>query len=117
MNHHVVSYGWGCPKCHWTEMLSVEKEGKENTEIPTPRIEGYTGEFRVRLAMFVQKCEDNGFPVEARESIGKWASQLKNVRAEERRIRKLVGLFDHKPQTDIDNRFSALLQRTNSKHS
>lgn len=108
LNHHVTSFAWACPRCHWTEMLSVEEK---DAPIPTPRIEGYTGEFRVRLAMFVQQAEDNDFPLEAQESIGKWAEQIKNVRAQERRIRKMVGLVDHKPTTDIDTRFSALLAR------
>ena len=110
LNHYVTSYAWACPNCHWTEMLSVDKASGE-TAIPKPRIEGYTGEFRVRLAMFVQKAEENDFPPEAKEAIGKWAEQLKNVCSEERRIRKLVGLSDHKPQTDIDKRFAKLQSR------
>ena len=109
LNHHVTSFAWACPNCHWTEMLSVEEK---DAPVPTPRIEGYTGEFRVRLAMFVQQAEDNDFPPEAREAIGKWVGQLKNVRSAERRIRKLVGLGDHKPMTDVDNRFEALVART-----
>jgi hypothetical protein len=115
LNHYVTSYGWACPKCHWTELLSVEKGNKEEIDVPMPRIEGYTGEFRVRLAMFVQKAEENDFPSEAQEAIGKWTEQLKGVRAEERRIRKLVGLADHKPQTEIDKRFSVLLKRIDPK--
>jgi len=90
-------------------MLSIEEK---DMPIPTPRIEGYTGEFRVRLAMFVQQAEENGFPSQAQEAIGKWAGQLKDVRSAERRIRKMVGLGDHKPMTDIDHRFEALLARS-----
>ena len=108
LNHHVTSFAWACPKCHWTEMLSIEEK---DSPIPTPRIEGYTGEFRVRFAMFVQQAEDNDFPPEAQENIGKWAEQIKNVRAQERRIRKLVGLVGHNPTTDIDKRFEVLLSR------
>ena len=111
MNYTVTSYAWACPKCHWTEMLSSE-DPKAPT--PKPRIEGYTGEFRVRIAVFVQMCEKNDFPPEAREEIQKWAKQLKSIRAEERRIRKLVGLHNHKPQTDIDKRFELLLSRSNT---
>ena len=66
---------------------------------------------RVRLAMFVQQAEDNDFPPEAREAIEKWVGQLKNVRSQERRIRKMVGLGDHKPTTDVDRRFENLLAR------
>ena len=110
MNVHVMSYGWACPRCHWTELLSIENP-KEEDPIPTPRGEGISGEFRVRLAMFVQQAEDNGFPTEARAAIDKWAGLCKNIYAQERRIRKMVGLVDHKPQTDIDIRFQALLAK------
>ena len=102
MSHHLVG-------------LSKLSDGnvfrREDVLTPHQGIEGYTGEFRVRLAMFVQQAEDNDFPPEAREAIGKWAGQLKNVRSAERRIRKMVGLGDHKPMTDIDHRFEALLAR------
>ena len=108
LNHHVTSFAWACPKCHWTELLSVEEK---DAAVPIPRIEGYTGEFRVRLAMFVQQAEDNEYPQAAREAIGKWTGQLKNIRSAERRIRKMVGLREHKPMTDIDRRFESLLAR------
>ena len=108
MNYSVTAYAWACPKCHWTEMLSCEDP---NAPKPTPRTEGYTGEFRIKIAMFVQNCEKHNFPPEAREEIHKWAKQLKSIRAEERRIRKMVGLDNHKPQTDIDLRFQQLLSK------
>ena len=107
MNMEVMSYGWACPRCHWTELLSVENPADDR--IPEPRVEGMSGEFRVRLAMFVQQAEDNGFPEDARQAIGKWAGLCKNVYAQERRVRKMVGIPDHKPQTDIDIRFQKLL--------
>ena len=105
MNHHVITHAWACPTCHWTELLSCE-DPKE--PVPKPRIQGYTGEFRVRLAMFVQKCEENNFPTQAQEAIIKWSEQRKTVIAQERRIRKMVGIVGHKPKTDIDLRFEKL---------
>ena len=104
----IVSHAWACPTCHWTELLSTEGADQPN---PSPRAIGYTGEFRVHLAMFVQNAEENHFPPDAQAAIPAWVKQVRNIRTQERRIRRMVGLESHKPTTDIDERFDKLAKK------
>ena len=82
---------------------------------PAPREEGYGGTFRKELSDFVEQCDIDPIPTEAIQEIPKWASRLKTVLGEERRVRRMVGLGKHKPISKLELQFQNLLKRIQSQ--